>query len=254
MEFFVDKQSIVRRIWGKGDTVLFVFAGASAEFALNKAVDWLYFTGRLPADPLGRLFSTVMYARLIIFSEKEAAEKAIDKITSIHTAVENNRGAKIPDWAYRDVLFMLIHYSLASFELLERKLTVAEKEDLFDVFSRVGLRMGLKGLPANFNDWLKMRDEHLHHDLEKSHYTIDLYKQYRKHLGAVRYKLLKESQKLVVPQHAKQLLKLGKLSWLSPILAVYKLSRKIRMDWFLKSIVLPAQYKKQIKELDIAPD
>ena len=56
MEYFVDKRSIVRKIWGKGDTVLFVLAGTSAEFALNKAVDWLYFTGRLPADPLGRLF------------------------------------------------------------------------------------------------------------------------------------------------------------------------------------------------------
>ena len=77
MEYFVDKRSIVRKIWGKGDTVLFVFAGTSAEFALNKAVDWLYFTGRLPADPLGRLFSTVMYAREIVFSEKEKAEKAI---------------------------------------------------------------------------------------------------------------------------------------------------------------------------------
>ena len=127
MEFFVNKQSVVRKIWGKSDTVLFVFAGASAEFALNKAVDWLYFTGRLPADPLGRLFSTVLYARQIVFSEKNAAEKAIDKITAIHTAVENNRGAKIPDWAYRDVLFMLIHYSQAAFELLERKMTDPEK-------------------------------------------------------------------------------------------------------------------------------
>jgi ribosomal protein S10 len=253
MEFFVDKQSVVRKIWGKGDTVLFVFAGASAEFALNKAVDWLYFTGRLPADPLGRLFSTVMYARQIVFSEKEAAEKAIDKITAIHTAVENNRGAKIPDWAYRDVLFMLIHYSLASYELLERKLTDAEKEDLFDVFNRVGLRMGLKDLPENYSKWTIVRSEHLQQDLEKSHYTIDLYKQYRKHLGFVRYKLLIESQKLVVPQHAKELLNLGRFSWLTPILAVYKLSRKVKMDWFLKSIVLPAEYKKQIKELDIVP-
>jgi len=253
MEFFVDKLSVVRKIWGKGDTVLFVFAGASAEFALNKAVDWLYFTGRLPADPLGRLFSTVMYARQIVFSEKEAAEKAIDKITAIHTAVENNRGAKIPDWAYRDVLFMLIHYSLASYELLERKLTEAEKQDLFDVFNRVGLRMGLKDLPESYSKWTTVRDEHLQQDLEKSHYTIDLYKQYRKHLGFVRYKLLIESQKLVVPAHAKQLLNLGRFSWLTPILAVYKLSRKIKMDWFLKSIVLPAEYKKQIKELDIEP-
>ena len=63
MQFFVEKNSIVRKIWGKSDTVLFIFAGAAAEFALNKAVDWLYFTGKLPADPLGRLFSTVRYAR-----------------------------------------------------------------------------------------------------------------------------------------------------------------------------------------------
>jgi uncharacterized protein (DUF2236 family) len=253
MEFFVDQESVVRKIWGKGDTVLFVFAGASAEFALNKAVDWLYFTGRLPADPLGRLFSTVMYARQIVFSEKQAAEKAIDKITSIHTAVETSRGAKIPDWAYRDVLFMLIHYSIASYELLERKLNDPEKEDLFDVFNRLGLRMGLKGLPTNFTEWVKMRDEHLQQDLENSHYTVDLYKQYRKHLGFVRYKLLKESQKMVVPERVRHLLGLVKLSWLTPVLFVYKLSRKIKMDWFLKSLVLPKKYKKQIKELDIMP-
>lgn len=68
MEFFVDKDSVVHKIWGKSDTILFIFAGASAEFALNKAVDWLYFTGSLPHDPLGRLFSTVAYARRIVFS------------------------------------------------------------------------------------------------------------------------------------------------------------------------------------------
>src|SRR5215213_5973891 len=157
MEFFVRKDSIVRQIWGKGDTILFIFAGASAEFALNKAVDWLYFTGRLPADPLGRLFSTVTYARIIVFAEKDAAHKAIDKMRSIHSAVETSRGATIPDWAYRDVLFMLIHYSIASFEVLERNLTIKEKQEVFNVFYRLGDRMGLQGLPANYNDWLVMR-------------------------------------------------------------------------------------------------
>lgn len=253
MEFFVDKQSIVRKIWGKADTILFVFAGASAEFALNKAVDWLYFTGRLPADPLERLFSTVMYARQIVFSEMEVALKAIDKISAIHAAVENSRRAKIPDWAYRDVLFMLIHYSQASFELLERKMTAREKEDLFDVFNRVGLRMGLKGLPGDYSQWVTMRHEHLQKDLERSHYTVDLYKQYRKHLGWIRYNLLIESQKLVMPLHAKTLMRMGKFSWLTPVIGIYKFSRRIKMDWFLKSIILPAIYKKQIKELDVLP-
>ncbi len=128
MEYFVAKDSVVRKIWGKGDTVLFIFAGASAEFALNKAVDWLYYTGALPADPLKRLFSTITYARQIIFSERDIAFKTIDKITSIHSAVENSRGSNIPDWAYRDVLFMLVHYSIASFELMERQLTPEEKK------------------------------------------------------------------------------------------------------------------------------
>src|ERR1700759_1223862 len=143
MKYFVDEKSIVRQIWGKSDTVLFIFAGAAAEFALNKAVDWLYFTGRLPADPLGRLFSTVTYSRLIIFSPLDEANRYIDQITQIHKTVEQNRGAQIPDWAYRDVLFMLIWYSIRSYEVLYRKLSVAEKEEVFDVFYRVGLRMGL---------------------------------------------------------------------------------------------------------------
>ena len=88
MQLFAQKDSIVRKIWGKSDTILFIFAGAAAEFALNKAVDWLYFTGKLPADPIGRLFSTVSYARRIVFAPLDEANRAIDTITQIHNAVE----------------------------------------------------------------------------------------------------------------------------------------------------------------------
>jgi hypothetical protein len=251
MEYFVEKTSVVREIWGKGDTVLFIFAGASAEFALNKAVDWLYYTGKLPADPLKRLFSTIGYARQIIFSEKKEAFQAIDKITSIHSAVETSRGGTIPDWAYRDVLFMLIYYSIASFELMERKLTMQEKEDIYNVFYRFGNRMGLKQLPANFDKWLTVRDEHLQQDLERSNYSSDLYKQYKKHLGAIRFKILLEAQILVVPQKVNVLLELRKVSLLTPLLFLYKLSRKVKMDWFFKSIILPKEYQEQIKALDM---
>ena len=252
MKFFVNKNSVVREIWGKGDTILFIFAGASAEFALNRAVDWLYFTGVLPADPLGRLFSTVNYARRIVFSENEEALKAIEKIAAIHTAVENKRGGKIPDWAYRDVLFMLIHYSISSFELLERKLTGEEKEEVFNVFYRVGDRMGLKDLPINYEDWVVAREIHLQNDLIKSRYTDDLFKQYRKHLGFFRYKLLHESQLLVVPARVNELLQLGNISLIKPVLGIYKLTRYVKLDWFLKSAILPAAYKKEIKQLDVA--
>ena len=253
MELFVTKDSVVRKIWGKGDTILFIFAGASAEFALNKAVDWLYFTGKLPADPLGRLFSTVSYARLIVFANKEDANKAIDKMSAIHSAVEKSRGTIIPNWAYQDVLYMLIYYSISAFELLERKLSDAEKEEVFNVFYRVGIRMGIKDLPSNYKEWLPLREEHLQTNLQLSNFSVDLYKQYKKNLGLIRFFLLREGQKLVVPERVNELLKLGKLSLLTPILPVYKLSRIIKLDWFLKSAVLPSEYKAQIKELDVVP-
>ena len=253
MEDFVSRDSIVRRIWGKSDTILFIFSGAAAEFALNKAVDWLYFTGKLPADPLGRLFSTVNYARQIVFASEENAFKAIDKITAIHKGVENARGSTIPDWAYRDVLYMLIHYSIAAFELLERKLSGTEHEDIYQVFYRMGLRMGLKELPGTYLAWLPVRAAHMDADLQESKFTADLFRQYRKHLGPVRYFLLLHAQKLVVPPKVAELLHFTRLSVIRIALPFYKLSRVMRLDNALKMVLMPAAYKEQIRQLDQPP-
>lgn len=252
MKYFVEKSSIVREIWGKADYILFIFAGASAEFALNKAVDWLYFTGRLPADPLGRLFSTVAYARQIVFSEHNAALIAIDKITAIHQGVEKQRGAQIPDWAYRDVLFMLIDYSIRSYETLERKLTQSEKEEVFQVFLQVGSRMNVSGLPENLDAWETMREQHLADDLSNGDFTIDLFKQYKKHLGFFRYHMLMQVQVLVVPGRVRRLLSLGKIPWLLPVIGGYKLTRLLGFEKMIRNAILPVDYKAQVIALDEA--
>ena len=250
MHPFVKQDSIVREIWGTGDTILFIFAGAAAEFALNKAVDWLYFTGRLPRDPLGRLFSTVAYARAIVFSNRAGAHRAIDAMAHIHAAVEEKRGKRIPDWAYRDVLFMLIDYSIRAHEVLERNLTEAEKTEVFEVFNRVGTRMGVQGLPDSFTAWQEMRWEHLQNDLVRSRYTADLYKQYRKHLGLPRYLMLREGQKMVVPERVRDLLGFHKTSLLGPVIGVYKLFRWLGVHTLMRDLILPTEYKAEIKALD----
>ena len=250
-DVFVAKDSIVRKIWGKADTVLFIFAGAAAEFALNKAVDWLYFTGRLPADPLGRLFSTVAYARQIIFAKKEEALKAIDQITAIHAGVEKKRGADIPDWAYRDVLFLLIDYSIRSFELLEYRLSDEQKAEVFEVFYRVGNRMKLKDLPGDFAAWLQARDGHLASDLVRSEFTNDLYRQYRKHLGPIRYLLLLQVQYTLAPVQVSKLAVLKRSVWFAPLLKIYSFSRVFSADQLLKAALLPKEYKARIKALDV---
>lgn len=253
MEYFVTEHSVVRSIWGKADTVLFIFAGAAAEFATNRAVDWLYFTGRLPADPLARLFSTVEYARRIVFADRAGAEQAIDTIAAIHAAVEAKRGQVIPAWAYRDVLYMLIDYSIRAFELLERPLTAAEKDEVFDVFCRVGQRMGVPELPATYTAWLPDRQQHLLNDLVHSRFTTDLYRQYRRHLGPLRYHLLLQGQRLVVPAVVRWQLAMGSTSWLRPVVPLYRLTRHFRLSQWLKNSLLPPAYRSQIAALNIAP-
>jgi hypothetical protein len=47
------------------------------------------------------------------------------------------------------------------------------------------------------------------------------------------------------------MLGLKNYSLMTPVVALYKMSRKINLDWFLKSLVLPKKYKKQVKALDI---
>src|SRR6478736_1429598 len=111
MRPFVAPGSIVRCIWGDADTILFAFAGSAAEFALNRAVDWLFYTGKLPGDPMGRLFSTARFAREIVFDDEETARRTLARIRAAHETVERSRGGSIPDWAHRDVLYMLIDYS-----------------------------------------------------------------------------------------------------------------------------------------------
>lgn len=251
--YFVHPDSIVRKIWGKADTVLFIFAGASAEFALNRSVDWLYFTGRLPSDPLRRLFSTVDYARQVIFSKQDHALHAIDQITAIHKNVEANRGFQIPDEAYLEVLSMLIDYSIRSYELLERRLTEAEKSEVFNVFYNVGKRMGLTGLPVSYQAWLTIREKQLREDLCFSKYTPDLYTQYKKHLGTIRYFTLKQAQVLVAPGRVIQLLSLGRTPWLLPALYIYKFFRLFKIDNLLKNAIMPPSYLKQVQALDQAP-
>ncbi len=168
MTEFVRQGSVVRTIWGDADMMLLVFAGCAAEFALNRAVDWLFFTGKLPGDPIGRLFSTASYAQRIVFADERSAARTLDGIRAVHEAVERRRGEAIPDWAHRDVLYMLIDYSERAHELLARPLTSDEQHELYDVFHRVGTGLRIPDLPPSYALWRADRERHLRRDLVHS--------------------------------------------------------------------------------------
>src|SRR5690606_32611662 len=104
-----------------------------------------------------------------------------------------------------------------------------------------------------YTSWLVVYQQHLQQDLEVTAYTGDLYTQYKKHLGPLRFRILKEAQLLVVPQRVRELLRFRRTSLLRPVLPIYKLSRKLGLDWWLTSILLPEEYKQQVKGLNRPP-
>lgn len=247
---FVPHASIVRKIWGKGDTILLIFAGSAAEFALHKTVDWLYYTGKLPADPLGRLFSTVAYAQRIIFSDQDTATNAITEIRKIHSSVEQARTQHIPDWAYLDVLSMLIDYSIRAFELTEEKMTLTQKEDVYSVFFRMGQLMHIKDLPSNFIEWQEQRQLAIHQHLVFSGYTKDLYRQYHKHLGRWRYWLLLRIQVMLIPDPIRKMIGLKKDGFTRIALWFYLLFRPYRWMQQVRLQMMPIAFRQQIRGLD----
>ena len=247
---FVDPRSIVRTIWGDPDLVLLIFAGSAAEFALNRAVDWLFFTGEIPRDPIGRLFSTVRYAQEIVFVDEEKARQTLNRINAQHTAVEDERGQAIPDWAYRDVLYMLIDYSERAYRLLYGPLTQEQKHDLFEVFLRIGVGLHVSELPHTYAEWQTDRRRHLLRDLRYSKHTRMLFQAYRRHLGAWRYYLLLEVQALLVPAEVRRLLTLNVNRLVSGLVQTYGIVNSFNLQPLVHGLLIPPRYWSEVRRFD----
>jgi uncharacterized protein (DUF2236 family) len=250
---FVARGSVVRKIWGDPEVVFLVFAGAAAEFALNKAVDWLFFTGKLPNDPVGRLFSTVRYARAIVFADEETAARTLRGINAAHAGVEGLRGQAIPEWAFRDVLYMLVDYSERAHRMLYGALSKPEREELYAVFKRVGEGLNVKELPEDYESWRADRESHMERNMAYSRHTALLYEAYRRHLGAWRYQLLLEVQALLVPERVRGLLSLKRRAVVSAAVDVYAALPVPGLRPLLRRLLLHPRYWNDVAELERVP-
>jgi uncharacterized protein (DUF2236 family) len=250
MRDFVDRCSIVRKIWGNPDLILLIFAGAAAEFALNRAVDWLFFTGKIPGDPIGRLFSTVRYAQEIVFATDETARHTLSRINAIHHSVEHQRGQTIPDWAYRDVLYMLIDYSERAYRMLYRPLSASQQHDLYAVFRRIGEELRVAELPPTYAEWRRDRRRHLDRDLAYSRHTALLFKQYRRHLGFWRYHLLLEVQALLVPDEVRRLLYFSPNQLLPSLIRAYGIVEGTNLRSVTHTLLIPPRYWGEVRKFD----
>ena len=110
MHHLVVSSAVTRRVWGSPDAILLFFASGAAEFAAIKVVDWLFFTGKLPGAPVERFFEIVRSAQRVYFGNPAQVAAGLEEINRIHRRVEAARGEEIPQWPYRDVLFIFIDY------------------------------------------------------------------------------------------------------------------------------------------------
>ena len=250
---FVAPGSVVRKIWADPDVVMLIFAGSAAEFALNRAVDWLFFTGKIPNDPVGRLFSTVRYAREIVFANEETARVTLGRINAAHAGVEAMRGQTIPEWAFRDVLYMLVDYSERAHRLLYGALKEFEREELYAVFRRVGAGLNVKDLPEDYGRWQADRRAHMERDLARGRHTALLYDSYRRHLGEWRYRLLLEVQALLVPERVRGLLRLRRRALFSAAVDVYAALPLPGLRPLLRRLLLQPRYWGEVAEIERAP-
>src|SRR5215211_5966984 len=166
--------AVTRRIWGSPDAILLFFAGGAAEFAAIKAVDWLFFTGRLPGAPVERFFETVRFAQSVFFGGPAGATDAVERMNRIHQRVEEARGEEIPQWAYRDMLFILIDYGERAHEVVFGAMTEAERASYFGVALALGRAMSLSDLPATYDDYREQRHRQLLEDYARGPLTDEL--------------------------------------------------------------------------------
>jgi uncharacterized protein (DUF2236 family) len=249
MTDFVARDSIVRDLGMEHGARLL---GCAAEFAQPRGrLAVLCREARGSHPPALRNAS---YAQQIVFADELTASAAFDRIRAVHGSIERQRGEPIPDWAHRDVLYMLIDYSERAHELLIRPLSGEEQVELYDVFNRVGTGLQIPDLPLTYTEWRADRERHLRRDLLYSDGTRALYAQYPDHLGLWRYDLLLQIQAVLVPEHVRDLLGLKSAEWLRPLARVYPFLVRAGFRSMIQSVLMPSRYLTAVRSLDhLAP-
>ena len=240
----------MRRIWGSPDAIMLMFAGSAAEFAVNKAVDWLFWTNALPNAPIERFFETVQFAQAIAFGDATEVAAAFAGVNRAHQGVERSRGEHIPQWAYRDVLFMLVDYGERAHAIVFGPMTESERLAHWETSMRTGRELHIEGLPRSYAEYELARRTHIEQHTARTRYTGMLYDRYRRHLGSWRMRGLLDLQGSLVPPEVAHILDLERKPRVDRLLRLYRHVRSRRLLRLLYPLMLPAPYGRQLATLE----
>lgn len=217
-----------RKLWTDLDHILLVYVGSAAEFALVEENHWLFYTNKLPSAPLDRLMSTFVWNRKVMMTTSADAVTLARTIRGFHDQVEKERRReegghpKISNTAFREVGAMLIEYALLAEAYLEKRVVRPEEKEAY-YLDQCGFfrNMGIKGWEESYQLFHENREKEMREQLRTNPHTGDLFKSYRRDLGAFRYWLLRHFMAWFVPEHVRQELKLEKSAWFGTLYRLY---------------------------------
>ena len=244
-----EASEVVKRIWGSPEAIILIFAGSAAEFAVNKAVDWLFFTKALPSEPILRFFETVRFAQTMVFGDEEMRAQAIQMVNGAHRRVERARGDNIPQWAHRDVLYMLIDYGERAHRVLFGPMSPDERQSFFRESIQIGRELGIRGLPNTYDEYRQQRQEHLRANTAHTPHTDLLYRSYREHLGPIRMAALLKLQANLVPPAVRRHLRMRPSRPVTLLMQAYRRWRLGAFTRLLRPVLLPRRYAAQLAAL-----
>ena len=237
---------VSRRIWSNPTSMLLVFVGASGEFPLNPSVDWLFYTGRLPQDPIARFLSTIEYLRRLIIADEQSRNVEAAKLKRLHEELESKRGKTIPAESYRDVLCMDTIYSIRSVPIVTgQDLTTDEKDQVVKDMSSVGKQMGIPDLPWTYDQLCAQRRDRMRSWVAND-FTQRLLHSYRNALGSLNYELLISAFPMLLEPELLEQLKLGKRLLSAPMRWVLTPACRTGLIYPLYRILLPRKIKSAV--------
>lgn len=250
---------ITREIWSSLENVVLAYVGSAADFSLNPEIDWLFYTMRLPEQPQMRFVETFSYNQKIFFMPKDQVPEFMTRIREIHTKLEQKRTSEenhtkhISNQAFKEVSDMLIEYGIRGYEYLNRKeLSMEDKELYYQDMRAFTALMDVTGMPNNFADWSKYREESISKRLQPNEYTEKLYDAYKKDLGWWKYQILIAFQSWFVDPRIREKLKLHHkyYLWLPYVLYPF-IHSELTVKILLKLLIKPEVYERLNQMLQI---
>jgi len=238
-------------MWTSLDHILLVYVGSAAEFALVEENHWLFYTNALPSAPLERFVSTFAWNRKIILASREEAPDLARKIRGFHDQVERDRSTdedterRISQAAFKAVGTMLIEYALLAEEYLENRVVSDEEREAYYQDQKGFFEaMGIEGFEPTYAEFYEDRVLGMPARLKRNPHTDDLFRAYRKDLGALRYAVLLNFMAWFVPEHVRRELKLRKRGWFAPLYWLYPRLRCRLVTALTHWILLPRRVRK----------